>query len=65
MRDVECLVPPSVSSGRDQVKKSVQQFMALPPAQLLVELCKYKEFSALGSNDADNNDPHHPPMSKR
>ena len=62
--DVECLVPPSVFSGRDQVKKSVQQSMALPPAQPLVDLWKYKEFSALGSNSVDDNDPHHPPMSK-
>ena len=38
--------------------------MALPPAQPLVELWKFKEFSALGSNDVDDNDPHHPPMSK-
>ena len=62
--DVECLVPPSVFSGRDQVKRSVQQSMALPPAQPLVELWKYKEFTALGSNDVDDNDPHHPSMSK-
>ena len=64
--DVECLVPPSVFSGRDQVKKSVQQSMTLPPAQPLVELWKYKEFSALGSNrlSVDDSDPHHPPMSK-
>ena len=58
------MVPPSVFSGRDQVKKSVQQSMALPPAQPLVELLKYKEFSALWNNDVDDNDPHHPPMSK-
>ena len=51
-------------SGRDQVKKSVQQSMALPPAQPLVDLWKYKKFSALGSNSVDDNDPHHPPMSK-
>ena len=38
--------------------------MALPPAQPLVELWKYKEFSALGSNDIDDNDPYHPPLSK-
>ena len=62
--DVECLVPPSVFSGIDQVKKSVQQSMALPPAQPLVDLWKYKEFSALGNNSVDDNDPHHPPMSK-
>ena len=62
--EVDSLVPPSVFSGRDQVKKSVQQSMALPPAQPLVELWKFKEFSALGSNDADDNDPHHPPMSE-
>ena len=60
--DVECLVPPAVFSDRDQVKKSVQQSMALPPAQPLVELWKYKEFSALGSNSVDDSD--HPPMSK-
>ena len=41
-------------SSRDQVKKSVQQSMALPPAQPLVELWKYKEFSALGSNDVEH-----------
>ena len=63
VKDVECFVPP-VFSGRDQVKKSVQQSMALPPAQPLVELWKYKEFSALGSNSVDDNDPHHPPLSK-
>ena len=62
--EVDSLVPPSVFSGRDQVKKSVQQSMALPPAQPLVELWKFKEFSALGSNDVDDNDPHYPPMSK-
>ena len=62
--EVDSLVPPSVFSGRDQVKKSVQQSMALPPAQPLVELWKFKEFSAFGSNDVDDNDPHHPPMSK-
>ena len=61
VKNVECFVPPSVFSSRDQVKKSVQQSMALPPAQPLVELWKYKEFSALGSNDVDDNDPHHPP----
>ena len=61
---MDSLVPPSVFSGRDQVKKSVQQSVALPPAQPLVELWKFKEFSALGSNDVDDNDPHHPPMSK-
>ena len=38
--------------------------MALPLAQPLVELWKYKEFSALGSNNVDDNDPHHPPLSK-
>ena len=64
VKNVECFVPPSVCSSRDQVKKSVQQSMALPPAQPLVELWKYKEFSALGSNDVDDNDPHHPPLSK-
>ena len=64
VKNVECFVPPSVFSSRDQVKKSVQQYMALPPAQPLVELWKYKEFSALGSNDVDDNDPHHPPLSK-
>ena len=64
VKNVECFVPPSVFSSRDQVKKSVQQSMALPPAQPLVELWKYKEFSALGSNDVDDNDPHHPPLSK-
>ena len=63
VKNVECFVPP-VFSSRDQVKKSVQQSMALPPAQPLVELWKYKEFSALGSNDVDDNDPHHPPLSK-
>ena len=47
VKDVECFVPPSVFSGRDQVKKS----MALPPAQPLVDLWKFKEFSALGSNN--------------
>ena len=62
--EVDSLVPPSVFSGRDQVKKSVQQSMALPPAQPLVDLWKFKEFSALGSADVDDNDPHHPPMSK-
>ena len=36
--------------------------MALPPAQPIVELWKYKEFSALGSKDVDDNDPHHPPL---
>ena len=50
--------------GRDQVKKSLQQSMTLHPAQPLVELWKYKEFSALGRNSVDNNDPHHLPMSK-
>ena len=64
VKNVECFVPPSVFLSRDQVKKSVQQSMALPPAQPLVELWKYKEFSALGSNDVDDNDPHHPPLSK-
>ena len=64
VKDVECFVPPSVFSGRDQVKKSAQQSMALPPAQPLVELWKYKEFSALGSSNVDDNDPHHPPLSK-
>ena len=64
VKDVECFVPPSVFSGRDQVKKSAQQSMALPPAQPLVELWRYKEFSALGSNNVDDNDPHHPPLSK-
>ena len=64
VKDVECFVPPSVFSGRDQVKKSAQQSMALPPAQPLVELWRYKEFSALGSNNGDDNDPHHPPLSK-
>ena len=63
VNDVECLVPP-VFSGRDQVKRSVQQSMALPPAQPLVELWKYNEFTDLRSNDVDDNDPHHPPMSK-
>ena len=53
-----------VFSGRDQVKKSAQQSMALPPAQPLVDLWRYKEFSALGSNNVDDNDPHHPPLSK-
>ena len=62
VKNVECFVPPSVFSSRDQVKKSVQQSMALPPAQPLFELWKYKEFSALGSNDVDDNDPHHPPL---
>ena len=38
--------------------------MALPSAQPLVELWKYKEFSVLGSNSVDDNDPHHPPLSK-
>ena len=38
--------------------------MTLPPAQPLVELWMYEEFSALGSNDVDDNDPLHPPMSK-
>ena len=51
-------------TGRDQVQKSVQQSMALPQAQPLLELWRYKEFSALGSNDVDDNDPHHPPLSK-
>ena len=64
VRDEECLVPPSVFSGRDQVKRSVYQSMALPIAQLLVESWKYKEFTALGSNEVDDNDHHHPPMSK-
>ena len=64
VKDVECFVPPSVFSGRDQVKKSAQQSMALPPAQPLVELWKFKEFSALGSSNVDDNDPHHPPLSK-
>ena len=64
VKDVECFVAPSVFSGRDQVKKSAQQSMALPPAQPLVELWRYKEFSALGSNNVDDNDPHHPPLSK-
>ena len=41
VKDVECFVPPSVFSGRDQVKKSVQLSMALPPAQPLVELWKF------------------------
>ena len=62
--EVDSLVPPSVVSGRDQVKKSAQQSMALPPAQPLVELWKYKEFSTWGSTDVDDNDPDHPPMSK-
>ena len=64
VKNVECFVPPSVFSSRDQVEMSVQQSMALPPAQPLVELWKYKEFSALGSNDVDDTDPHHPPLSK-
>ena len=64
VKDVECFVPPSVFSGRDQVKKSVQLSMALPPAQPLVDLWKFKEFSALGSNSVDDCDPHHPPLSK-
>ena len=64
VKNVECFVPLSVFSSRDQVKKSVQQSMALPPAQPLVELWKHIEFSALGSNDVDDNDPHHPPLSK-
>ena len=64
VKNVECFVPPSVFSTRDQVKRSVQQSMALPPAQPLVELWRYKEFSALGSNDVDDPDPHHPPLSK-
>ena len=64
VKNVECFVPPSVFLSRDQVKKSVQQSMALPPAQPLVELWKYKEFSALGSNEVDDADPHHPPLSK-
>ena len=64
VKNVECFVPPSVFSSRDQVKKSVQQSMVLPPAQPLVELWKYKEFSALGSNDVIYADPHHPPLSK-
>ena len=38
--------------------------MALHPAQPLVELLKYKEFLALGSNGVDDNDPHYPPLSK-
>ena len=63
VKDVECFVLPSVFPDRDQVKKSIQQSMALPPAQPLVELT-YKEFSALGSNEVDDNDPHHPPLSK-
>ena len=46
------------------MKKSAQQSMALPPAQPLVDLWRYKEFSALGSNEVDDNDPHHPPLSK-
>ena len=60
---MECLVPP-VCSGRDQVKRSVQQSMDLPPAQPLVDSWKYKEFTALGSNDVDDNGPHHSSMSK-
>ena len=64
VKNVERFVPPSVFASRDQVKKSVQQSMALPPAQPLVELWKYKEFSALGSNQVDDADPHHPPLSK-
>ena len=59
------MVSLSVFPGRDQVKKSVQQSMASLQAQPLVELGKFKEFSALGSNDVDDNDPYHPPMSKR
>ena len=62
--DVECLVFPLVFSDRDQMKKSVQQCMVLPPAQPLVEMWKYKEFSAWGSNDVDENDPNHPSMSE-
>ena len=56
VRDMDwmCLDHSSVFSGRDQVKKSAQLSMALPPAQPLVELWKYKEFSALGSNDVDD-----------
>ena len=38
VKNVECFVPPLVFSSRDQVKKSVQQSMALPPAQSLVDL---------------------------
>ena len=38
VKNVECFVPPSVFSSRDQVKKSVQQSVALPPVQPLVEL---------------------------
>ena len=64
VKDVECFVPPSVFSGRDQVKKSVQLSMALPPAQPLVDLWNFKEFSALGSNSVDDCDPPHPPLSK-
>ena len=64
VKNVECFVAPSVFSSRDQVKKSVQQSMALPPAQPLVELWKYKNISALGSNGVDDADPHHPPLSK-
>ena len=36
--EVDSLVPASMLSGTDQVKKSVQQSMALSPAQPLVEL---------------------------
>ena len=65
VKDVECFVPPSVFSGRDQVKKvCATVHMALPPAQPLVELWRFKEFSALGSNEVDDNDPHHPLLSK-
>ena len=64
VKNVECFVPPSVFSSRDQAKKSIQQSMALPPAQPLVELWKYKEFSALGNNEVDDADPYHPPLSK-
>ena len=51
VKHVECFVPPSVFSSRDQVKKSVQQSMALPPALPLVDLWRYKEFSALATDE--------------
>ena len=62
--EVDSLVPPSVFSGRDSQEICPNNLWLLPPAQPLVELWNFKEFSALGSNNVNDNDPHHPPMSK-
>ena len=42
VKDVECFVPPSVFSGSSAYGRNR----------------RYKEFSALGSNNVDDNDPH-------